>query len=269
MKRIRKAVTALGHLVRNPWLLNKILADQSVWEKHLEKQHGNTQHLPVLDINVLFPDIAETINCFAFLDGGSLPTDIALLKMLCRRFEDCRYFEIGTWRGESVTNVAEVAKDCYTLNLSEKELLQMGADKKYTELHGYFSKSKTNVNYLFGNSMNYDFEGLDQQFDVVFIDGDHHYEYVKNDTEKVFRHLVHKRSIVVWHDYAWHPEKVRSEVLAAILDGTPSSYRPYLYHVSNTMCAIYIPELLPTSSLQAPSIPNKQFTLHIESKPIE
>jgi len=62
-------------------------------------------------------------------------------------------------------------------------------------------------------------------FDVLFIDGDHRYDYVKNDTAKVFRHLVHNKSIVLWHDYAYSPGQVRYEVLAGILDGVPETYR--------------------------------------------
>ncbi len=266
MSKVKKAIIALWQIIKNPWLLNKIFTEQSIWENHLKKRHENIQQLPVVDIDTLIPDFSEKIDCFAFLDGGSLPTDIALLKKMCRRFEDCSYFEIGTWRGESVANVADVASTCYTLNLSRDELSHMGIDKKYADLHGFFSKGKPNVTYLYGNSKSFDFKGLQQKFDVIFIDGDHHYDFVKNDTEQVFRHLVHDRSIVVWHDYAFHPEKVRPEVLAGILEGVPENVKPYLYHVSNTMCAIYIKEKYPTSQLQPPSTPSKQFHLTIESK---
>ncbi len=77
-------------------------------------------------------------------------------------------------------------------------------------------------------------------YDLVFIDGDHHYEMVKNDTQKVFEHLVNENSIVVWHDYARDPETVRYEVLAGILEGIPEKFRDHLYHFENSLCAIYI-----------------------------
>ena len=69
-----------------------------------------------------------------------------------------------------------------------------------------------------------DFEALNKKFDLIFIDGDHHYEMVRNDTAKVFQSLFHSGSTVVWHDYAFNPEKIRFEVLAGILDGCPTEF---------------------------------------------
>ena len=129
-------------------------------------------------------------------------------------------------------------------------MLESGANERYADLHGYFSKSKANIIHLEGNSMHFDFQSLGKKFDVIFIDGNHHYEFVKNDTEKVFKHLVHEKSIIVWHDYAYNPEKLRPEVLAGILDGLGSENRNYLYHVANTMCAVYIREEMKTTKLE-------------------
>ncbi|MCH8331611.1 MAG: class I SAM-dependent methyltransferase, partial [Bacteroidetes bacterium] len=219
-------------------------------------------------INQLFPNFSETIECFAFLDGSSLPTDIALLKSLSKRFEHCKYFEIGTWRGESVINVAENSEVCYTLDLSRSEMLSRGLSEKYADLHGFFSKGKANIKHLTGSSLTFDFKGINKKFDLIFIDGSHHYDNLKSDTKNIFEHLVHEDSIIVWHDYSYTPEKLRPEVLSAILDGTPSEYRKHLYHVSNTMCAIFIRDEFPTSELRAPITPNKIFKIQIENRVI-
>lgn len=268
MKKIKKTVKAIIEIIKNPWLLNIVLSNDTVWDNYLIKNHDLRHGLPVLDINDICPDFSETLDCFAFLDGGSLPTDIALLKALSKKFEACKYFEIGTWRGESVINVAESAAECYTLNLSEEELLSLGFEQQYASLHAFFSKGKENIKHLTGNSMNYDFAGLNQKFDLIFIDGNHNFEFVKNDTEKIFEHLIHDKSIIVWHDYAYNPEKLRPEVLSAILDGTPAHFRKHLYHVSNTMCAVFCRGDFSTSTLSAPSTPNKIFKLMIENKTI-
>src|SRR5690606_42150278 len=61
-----------------------------------------------------------------------------------------------------------------------------------------------------------------------------------SDTENVFKHLIHENSIIVWHDYAYNPEKVRFEVMQGILDGIPKKFHSNIYHVANTMCAIFI-----------------------------
>jgi len=266
MKKIKKTLKALGAILHKPWLLNNILADDSVWENFLQKHHYPESGLPVLELDSLFPGFSATLNTFAFLDGGSLPTDIALLKLLAKKFSTCRYFEIGTWRGESVANVADVAAHCFTLNLSKREMLEKGMKEKYADLHGFFSVGKENITHLEGNSLTFDFAALNQKFDLIFIDGDHHFESVKKDTENVFTHLVHDKSIVVWHDYAYHPEKVRPEVFAAIMEGIPSAKRAFLVHAANTMCAVYLPESVETHPLETPVKPRVKFNITLQSQ---
>ena len=184
-----------------------------------------------------------------------------LLKGIAQQFKECKYFEIGTWRGESVINVAETAKTCYTLNLSSDEIIDLGLKKEYADLHGFFSKNKKNIKHLYGNSMNFNFDGLNKKFDLIFIDGNHKYEYVKNDTEKVFENLIHENSIIVWHDYAYTPEYPRAEVLAGILDGVPKHLHNNLHHVSNTMCAIFTNRNFDSNAVEFPVKPLKTFKL--------
>jgi predicted O-methyltransferase YrrM len=265
MNKIGKAIKGIIEIIKNPWLLNKVLSDDTVWNKYLVKKYNINHGLPMLDINQISNDFSETIESFAFLDGGSLPTDIVLLKLLSKKFTKCTYFEIGTWRGESIINVAENAEECYTLNLSKSEILSLGLSEIYADLHGFFSKGKGNIKHISGNSLTFDFQSLNKKFDLIFIDGNHHYDYIKNDTEKIFKHLVHDDSIVVWHDYAYNPEKLRPETLAAILDGTPPEHRKYLYHVSNTMCAVFIRSEFSVKTFETPMIPNKTFKVTIES----
>ena len=102
MSRISKAFRSIRLIIRNPWLLNKVLEDERHWKNEVTKKYGFQNGLPVIRAEELFGDFSETIDPFAFLDGGSLPTDLALLKKLARRIPRCSYFEIGTWRGESV-----------------------------------------------------------------------------------------------------------------------------------------------------------------------
>jgi predicted O-methyltransferase YrrM len=253
-------------MIKNPWLLNKVLDDNSYWLKYVDDSYGTAHGLPVIQHSDLFDDFEETIFPYASLDGSSLPTDLALLKKLARRFEDCSYFEIGTWRGESVANVAAVAGTCHTLNLSAPQMRKMGMAREYVDLHRHFSSRLPNVTHLEGDSREFDFAALNHKFDLVFIDGDHHYELVRNDTEKVFRHLLHDRSIVVWHDYAFNPEKIRFEVLAGILDGCPEKYHSRIFHVANTMCAIFVNQPLDSSSFITPQIPKGAFELKISWK---
>ncbi|GAB2771901.1 putative O-methyltransferase YrrM [Hymenobacter luteus] len=250
MSRFIKTLRGLGSLLRNPWLLNHVLAaDESAWQaralRHGARWQVTPAGLPVVSLPQLLPTEGETVRPFAFRDGGSLPTDLALLRALVRRSVGRRYFEIGTWRGESAANVAEVAAEVVTLNLSAAELQALGLPVRYQELHGFFSRPLPNVRHLYGNSTTYEYGPLGL-FDVVFIDGDHRYEAVRTDTRRVFDHLVGPETIVVWHDASRQPGQPRWEVLAGILDGLPAAAPGQLVQVGNTLCALYSPTPLPT-----------------------
>jgi predicted O-methyltransferase YrrM len=239
MNKLTKAFSTLWRIACKPTLLNLVLDDNDLRKKYVINKYHGLEGFPQLPLTSLTGSSTETITPFAFLDGGSLPTDLALLKGLARQFKDCSYFEIGTWRGESVANVSMVAKECITMDLPDDEKLALGYDDNYISQHALFSRNLSNVTHLKANSRNFNFSSLSRKFDLIFIDGDHHYESVLSDTNKVIRHLVHENSIVVWHDYAFNPEKVRYEVMAAILDGCPEELHRNLYHVSNTLCAVY------------------------------
>jgi len=263
VSRLSKAINALYQIIRNPWLLNKVLEEEKFWRKKVIKRHGLSDGLPVIRAEELFGDFTETVDSFAFLDGGSLPTDLALLKKLARRIPHCSYFEIGTWRGESVANVASVAEICFSLNLSEVELRKMGVNQRYIDLHRFYSRNISNINHLEGNTLSFDFQFLNRKFDLIFIDGDHHFKMVKNDTQKVFSHLIHENTVVVWHDYARDPETVRYEVLAGILEGCPPSFHQHIFHIAHTLCAVYIPGQTGGKRLDVPVEPSGAFQVDI------
>src|SRR6185295_321526 len=119
MKKLKKFFSAIKLIVRKPALLNLVLNDEDVNRQQVIAKYNLADGLLAVDILDLLPNLHETIDPFCSLDGGSPPLDIALLKGLARRKKDCEYFEIGTWRGESVANVAVVAKHCITLNLPD------------------------------------------------------------------------------------------------------------------------------------------------------
>lgn len=262
MKKLNKLFKTFKLLLKQPSLVNLILDSDYYWNSLLHKKYSEKKQLLQVKIEDIIPDFNETLNTFSFLGGGSLPTDIMLLKGLAKQIQNCTYFEIGTWRGESVVNVADVAEECYTLNLSKKEIIALNLPKEYADLHGFFSKKKKNIIHLEGNSINYDFSSLNKKFDLIFIDGNHTYEFVKNDTQKVFQHLVKENTIVVWHDYAYTPENVRPEVLLGILDGIPTDFKENLYHVSNSLCAIYSPKKLISTCFESIKTPDKKFVVN-------
>jgi len=269
MSKLGKALKALWWILRKPVLLNRVLTDEDTWRSYVKKRYQLPDGLPVVEMDQLIGTGAIALGPMTFLDGGSLPTDLMLLAGLAEQIDDCAYFEIGTWRGESVATVSPRAKSCHTLCLSHEEMHLMGMHPRTIEAHGLFSKELENVTQLRGDSRSFDFRLLNRKFDLLFIDGDHHYDFVKSDTSSLFRHLLHEKSIVVWHDYGFHPDQVRYEVMAAILDGVGPARAGMVYHVAHTKSAIFTGEKLHATPADFPVVPETYYSTEISRYPFK
>lgn len=269
MSKIGKALKALWWILRKPALLNRVLTDEDSWRSYVGKKYHMPDGLPVVHMSDLIGHGTYTLEPMTFLDGGSLPTDMMLLAGLAEQIKDCTYFEIGTWRGESVAALSARTQSCHTLCLSDEEMHQRGMDPGTIASHMLFSKGLGNVTHLRGDSRNYNFGKLDTKFDLIFIDGDHHYDFVKSDTVNIFRHLMHEKSIVVWHDYGFHPDKVRFEVMAAILDGIGPGRAGMVYHVAHTKSAIFTGEELVSSGADFQKFPEEYYGMEITGHKME
>jgi predicted O-methyltransferase YrrM len=268
MNKLSKLLKAITLIIRQPALLNKVLDDADVNKQQVIETYNLPKGLKTIDIRDLLPDFSETVEPYCSIDGGSTPFDLALLKGLAKRKTDCTYFEIGTWRGESAANVASIAKQVITLNLPDEEMLKIGLDKKYVGLHRFFSNGLKNVTHIQANSQTFDYNSLNQKFDLIFIDGDHHYESVKNDTTNAFKLLKDENSIIVWHDYGNNPSDIRWDVLRGILDGAPNEKRNNIYRVSNTLCAVYTAGIIKAEYFEPFSDPEKFFSISLKVKTI-
>jgi predicted O-methyltransferase YrrM len=268
LRKIGKFSRGIKLLIQKPALLNVLLDNEDLHHTQVIEQFGLVNGLPEVLFEELAGDAPLTVNPFAFLDGGSMPTDLALLRQLAIRIKAEHYFEIGTWRGESVSNVAEVVKNCCTLNLSEAQMHERGWEERYIRLHGFFSKQNPNIQHVVGDSRTFNFKSYEQKQDLVFVDGDHHFDSVVNDTQTAFNLLKGEKSIIVWHDYGHSPETIRWNILHAILLGTPPEKRKFLYAVSNTLCAVYIPEQLQTRTRINPQTPDSSFSIILKQHKI-
>ena len=267
-QRLKAIYSIIRKILIKPSSIFLVLRDETEHKSYLQKKYGKTQ-FPTVDINQFFVDGKAEINHYTFLDGSSLATDLALLKSIAASFPTCEYMEIGTWRGESILNVADTGAHCTSVNLSPEDIIAMGLDEKYAHLHGCLIKDKSRIKSVYANSQTFDFSTLNQKYDLIFVDGDHTYEAVKSDSSKVFELLKDDDSMIVWHDYGYNPETPRHSVIAAILDGLPASAHSHLYHVSNTICAIYTKRELKATLLESPVKPDKIFKVNLQTTPFE
>ena len=265
MNKFGKAFKALGMILRRPSLLNLVLDDEKDHRSFVSEKYGMAAGLPVIPFSEIVPP-EISVEPYAFLDGGCLPTDLALLRALCRILKAEDYLEIGTWRGESVANVAAEGVRCVTINLPGETMRQMGMSPEYIAMHRFFSRDLPHVEHIQADSRLFDFTGLKRKFDLIFIDGDHHTESIVQDTRSILSLLKDENSVIVWHDYAFSPESPRFSVLSGILQACDEKQRCSLYHISHSLCAIYMPSVVKRSApLKINSEPEISFSIDLKS----
>lgn len=265
--RHQRLLAALGYLCRKPIKALKAIHrdrfEPRYWENYVQKKYNCPQGLPQVNILDLFPNFSETVYPFACLEASATPVDVALLKALAQNFTQCAYLEIGRWRGESLANVASVAASCLSLSLPKEQMRRIGFSESMIAQDAFFIADQPNIKCIDCDTMTFDFASLQQKFDLIFVDGDHHHAGVKSDTENVFTLMRDEHSIIVWHDYAQSPERVRWNVFAGIFDGLPPEEHKNVYHVSNTLCAIYCKTPLPAVHKSFAITPENTFSITI------
>jgi hypothetical protein len=260
----------LKYFLSHPFAVIKsgLKANEEYWHSQVIRKNYGFSQLPTIDLLDFIPDFGGEVKNYTYLKGTSTVPDILLLKLLATKIENCKYFEIGSWRGESISNMSQVCSSCTSLTLGADDMKKLGMSQKVADIHGTFSKGKENIKTIFHNSHTFDFTSLDEKFDLVFIDGDHSYAGVRSDTSKVFE-LTKGAAVIVWHDYGWNTEDVRYNVLHAILDGLPNEEHKHLYHVSNTLCCVYLKDWnFSKSFTKFPTKPNKKFSVRIQAEKI-
>ena len=268
MGKVGKFFKAIGLIISNPYLLNNVLDDSEVNKEIIINEHNLGNGLPVVDLLHMFPSFEDSINPFTFLDGTSQVIDLAVLKSIAAKIENCDYLEIGSWRGESVVNVADTGANCVVVNLPKADMIAMGLNKDYIENHHFFYKNNTKIKIVDADSTKLDFSSLNQKFDLIFVDGSHHYEDVKSDSINAFELLKDENSIIIWHDYLNNSASVRWEVFRGIIEGTPEPKRNKLTHISNTLFAMYNNHKYPSHEMNFFAEPNKSFEVNIKATAI-
>ncbi len=268
MTRLQRLARIVRTLVKHPTALKRVISDPEDKREYVQGRFGLMSGLPRVDLLELVPELRVTVTPYSFLEGTSSVIDLALLNELARRRPNCRYLEIGTWRGESLANVARFAARSVSISLSESEMRDLGLSDGIVGAHKFFSKDLGNVEHIAHDSRTFDYGSLGEKFDLVFIDADHSYDSVRIDTRNAFQVLKDENSVIVWHDYGETPETVRWDVLAGILDGCPEENRKHLYHVSNTLCAIFTKSTVQARVATFPETPDKNFEITIRATPL-
>jgi protein-L-isoaspartate O-methyltransferase len=224
-------------------------------ESFLEDYERAKKNIPSVNLNKIFPKELDQNGIYLenFLGHwGNISIEEACKICLIVKFmKPKKILEIGTYNGMTTLQMAlNAPSDCqvYTLDLdpetakkaklSELDRLvsQHFSAKFGSEVGSYFkNRNDLNIQQLLGDSTQFDYSTIGNDFDIIFIDAAHDYVSKKIDSENAFK-LIKKGGIVIWHNYADVVCPNVTKYLADISD----NYK--IYHLRNTYLAIYIHE---------------------------
>lgn len=126
--------------------------------------------------------------------------DLLYVSAIARAIGARRLFEFGTYLGRTSFHLtfASPAAQVVTLNLPPED------DPRIGPYLGSFFKGterEKQITQILCDSRKLDTTSYAKSMDFIFVDGDHSYELVKNDTEKAFE-MLREGGVIVWHDYA-------------------------------------------------------------------
>jgi len=142
------------------------------------------------------------------------PLEIMVLCAVVRHFSCRNALEIGTFNGNTALNLASAMGPdgrVTTVDLPEDwdgnyriDIPGIYANVTDRGTVGIQFRQQAEmagrITQVYGDSAGLDFSRLNTPFDLIFIDGNHHYSYVMKDTDNALRHLA-PGGIIAWHDY--------------------------------------------------------------------
>jgi predicted O-methyltransferase YrrM len=203
--------------------------------------------LPVRGLEELYPGIqgAEVRLSASHLSGcgdWSLPLrELFALATICSHMRPRCVYEIGTYTGAATLALAmNTPPDAriVTLELGERERAAWGGEAAMFSVGALYRGTpyEPKVHPLFGDSLTFDHSPYFDSMDLVLIDANHTYPFVRQDTESAFR-LVRRGGAIIWDDYIWSPEHPECEGVTRCLNELACS-RP-IFQIRGTRLAIY------------------------------
>jgi len=191
--------------------------------------------------------------CLPFQHSVTSMLERAILVSLLKVTDPRTIFEFGTYLGETTLMFAENSQSrIFTLDLGaafDSELLDgyeqknLGQSLRQKKLFDS-SPARDRIVELFGDSTQFDFASYLGGMDFILIDGGHHIQVVRSDTENALAMISPDRpACIVWHDYC-NPAYQITEYLDGLSDSMP------LFHVEETKYVVSFRNVASSSGLQ-------------------
>jgi len=201
---------------RNPRDLFHIFGAADAVAQQIENPEADTRVFPPVDVaRILDTSCRFSFEIFPGVGASISLIEAAALSALIQRTHAMRVFEFGTYKGVSTTQLALNLPDggmVYTLDLPADHPVYLS----YSELASESGMQMLvppdlshKVTFLKEDSAQFDTTPYRGTMDLVFVDGYHSYEYIKNDTEKGLE-MLRPGGVIAWHDcVASRPEIIR------------------------------------------------------------
>jgi tRNA A58 N-methylase Trm61 len=223
---IDKLLQFSGRLVKigscNPRDIQHVLGIANWAAGEIADPVADVRAIPQVNVLDICPGTQRwTLQSFPSVGASVSPMECAALAALSRLVGAKRVFEFGTYKGVSTTQLAlnvgdggmiftlDLPEDhpAYTLPIPKPEERQIAAEGGKGILIPRDLLDR--VTFLRSDSAVFDESPYFGSIDLVFVDGAHSYEYVKNDTEKGWR-MLRSGGVLAWHDCnAQHRDVVR------------------------------------------------------------
>jgi hypothetical protein len=153
--------------------------------------------LPMLSLADLFPGFDQRVVNIGQLPRGSWSTplaDVVMLLKIAGCAEPKRLMEIGSYRGYTALFLAQhISPDA--------RIVAIDRHPDHGEAYRKTSAASKIERRVGATNRAMFAQDEPASYDLIFIDADHSYESVRNDTELILP-LLSPAGFVVWHDYA-------------------------------------------------------------------
>ncbi len=200
-----------------------------------------------LFLHEIFPEIDQVslpIGAVHELSGHPNKVDMLFVCAIAKLRQARSIFEFGTYQGRTTCYLAEATAQTRVTTLD----LPMEGNERYGRFNGDYFRGKPiaeRIDQVFVDSRQLDVEPHRSKYDFIFVDGDHSYELVKNDTELAFQ-MLKPGGVIMWHDYA-----AKSERLVEYFQDFTTQTRP-LFRIRRTCLLLHIDGVDPLAFEAAP-----------------
>ncbi len=176
------------------------------------------QFAQLAPIPVLPKDVCERLGSYDvtippsrwFAPGNQDLTGLIYLVSIAKQIDARSIFEIGTYNGVTALTLAMNLPNTvvHTLDLAPDDNPELPVDDGdrsnfcFRSVARVFEAREESCRIVqhFGDSAKFDFSPFRKQIDVVYVDGAHTFDYVRNDSAVAFD-MASEKSAIVWDDY--------------------------------------------------------------------